>query len=43
LFTNVVEKEFSEVELPIYGVLRSSPCPAGEAKQDTLVINTAFE
>src|SRR5215207_1056502 len=33
---------FSEVGLPLYGVLGSSPCSAPGSRQHALVTNTAF-
>ncbi len=38
-----LEGEFSEVKLPLYGVLRSSPCLASGTRLYVLAINTAIE
>jgi hypothetical protein len=40
---NFVEGLFSEVELPLYGVLRRSPYSSKEAAIHHLIENTVFE
>src|SRR5215212_3874583 len=42
LFTNSVEGVFSEVGVPLYRVLGTSPYSAPETRPHVLVINTAF-